>query len=428
MTFTLLWKELREHRAIWLTMVVLTSLLGLGIAKLNMDPTSATTVAPLTILALAGTYGVVCGAMLLAGEHEGGTMVFLDTFCGRRGALWLGKFLIGILLVLTQASAVAAILYFAEQPVPGWAPGIAGIDRGMRGLVPFGRGGPELWFAILPLVTLEAYAWGLFGSALTRRVLAAAAIGVAAATPIWLFSIFAPVVVFLSIRIAAMVITLVISGAVFVSVTGETTPSAPLEPEPRRRRRYEGWDEDGQSDWYGEYDDRYDRPYGGNRYGERDHERRGGRWAPEPDLEAAPLAVVAPVDEDEDIPAAELIAEPPPLPPTRSTRREEYAEASSSFHVLWWLCWRQAWALLLCLCGAALIAGMVLPVNGQVLWPAATMLLGVACGTAAFGRPARLLGSSSRRSTCRCVSWRFSSSSGSFSQSPPCSPSSWVVF
>src|SRR6516164_6054960 len=49
-------------------------------------------VAALTILGMAACYGVVCGAMMFAGEQEGGTLVFLDIFLGRRGLLWMGKF------------------------------------------------------------------------------------------------------------------------------------------------------------------------------------------------------------------------------------------------------------------------------------------------------------------------------------------------
>ena len=84
MIFTLAWKEVREHQSIWLTMVVMSIALGLGLSKVVAlgDATLAAPVAALTILGLAATYGVVCGAMMFAGEHEGGTLVFLDIFLG----------------------------------------------------------------------------------------------------------------------------------------------------------------------------------------------------------------------------------------------------------------------------------------------------------------------------------------------------------
>ena len=109
MTLTLAWKELREHQGVWITMVCMTVGLGLGLAKVVSlgDANIALPVAAFTILGMAGTYGIVCGSMMFAGEHEGGTLVFLDIFLGRRGLLWAGKFAIGVVLVLTQAMCVA---------------------------------------------------------------------------------------------------------------------------------------------------------------------------------------------------------------------------------------------------------------------------------------------------------------------------------
>src|SRR5262245_28067180 len=176
MILTLTWKEIREHQAIWLTMIVMTVVFGLGIARIaSMDAHTGVVNAALTILGMAGTYGVVCGAMMLAGEHEGGTLVFLDVFLGQRGVLWVGKFIIGVALVLSEALAVALVLRLMKQEAPTWLMNLAGQanDGPMRGM---GVAGPDAWFLILPIVTLESYAWGLFGSALSRKVLAGAAI------------------------------------------------------------------------------------------------------------------------------------------------------------------------------------------------------------------------------------------------------------
>ena len=129
MIFTLAWKEIREHQGVWITMVFMSIVLGLGLSKivaLGGDPGVALPVATLTILGMAATYGVVCGAMMLAGEHEGGTLVFLDIFHGRRGRLWSGKLAIGALLTLTQALAVAALLYKLQPESPRWLAGIIG--------------------------------------------------------------------------------------------------------------------------------------------------------------------------------------------------------------------------------------------------------------------------------------------------------------
>ncbi len=117
MILTLLWKEVREHQSIWLTMVVMTSVLGYGLTRIVApdDAALATMVGALIVLGMGAAYGIVCGGMMLAGEHEGGTLVFLDIFLGRRHLLWLGKFLIGIVLVLTEALAVALVFYLIKQ-------------------------------------------------------------------------------------------------------------------------------------------------------------------------------------------------------------------------------------------------------------------------------------------------------------------------
>ena len=95
MILTLTWKEYREHRSIWLTMVVMTGLLAAGLA-LFATPEEGLVRVGLSVLGMAAVYGVVCGAMMLAGEREAGTLVFLDIFLGRRGLLWLWKSLIGM--------------------------------------------------------------------------------------------------------------------------------------------------------------------------------------------------------------------------------------------------------------------------------------------------------------------------------------------
>ena len=40
------------------------------------------------VFCLVVTYGLVSGALLLAGELDEGTMVFLDCLTGQRGTLW----------------------------------------------------------------------------------------------------------------------------------------------------------------------------------------------------------------------------------------------------------------------------------------------------------------------------------------------------
>ena len=227
MILTLTWKELREHQAIWLTMAGMTVVLGLGLAKLVSlnDPGMAVPTAAFTIFGMAAAYGVVCGSMMFAGEHEGGTLVFLDIFLGRRGLLWTGKVAIGTVLVLTQAVAVAAALNLMQQELPAWALALVG-SSGDRPMAFGGRLDPGAWFLVLPVVALEAYAWGLLGSSITKRVLAGAAVAAIGFTPVWLFAILAPSPCFLAIRLVLAFGLLAISCSKFL-YPADDAPSAP---------------------------------------------------------------------------------------------------------------------------------------------------------------------------------------------------------
>src|SRR5207237_662316 len=158
----------------------------------------------LTILGMAAAYGVVCGSMMLAGERESGTLVLLDIFLGRRGLLWSGKLAIGIVLAITEGLAVALVLYLFKQMPPEWMAPLVG--RGREGAVGLRQEvfQPTLgfWFLVLPLVTLEAYAWGMLGSALSNRVIAGAAAAAVIATPFWSIAIAFPAPIGLGFRIA----------------------------------------------------------------------------------------------------------------------------------------------------------------------------------------------------------------------------------
>jgi hypothetical protein len=355
MILTLAWKEYREHRAIWLTMVVMTGLMGLGLVELvaatDTDGTRAA-VQALTVLGMAAAYGVVCGAMMFAGEREAGTLVFLDIFLGRRGLLWFWKVLLGAVLAVTEALAVALSLHLLKQAPAPWLPMLVGSENRAgfgpgfavnvsSGLEPATR----YWFLVLPAVTLEAYCWGLLGSTLTRRVLSGAGVAVLMTAPVWLITILSPAPVSLALRLMAAAIALFFSLAFFLGQSRDV----PLGPAPRhidqdpRKRRLEEWD-------------------GGSRL---DLERRALEldrgWRPD---------------------------DPPP--PVRATpgrrRREPVAQARSSTQALFWLTLRQAWIQLIVLAGVCLVIGLFVPAFGQVLWPVATLLLGVLCGTAAFSQ------------------------------------------
>jgi hypothetical protein len=160
---TLTWKEFREHRSIWL------ALAGLAVATLValralLAPNGVQDLGPgnmimfvATAVALVAMYGLVCGAMMLAGERESRTLPFLDTLPVARSALWRGKALAGGLFTLAHSLVVVAVVV---------ALGLAGTDEAL----------PPFWILALPLVGLEAFAWGLCASAFCRNVLSAVAI------------------------------------------------------------------------------------------------------------------------------------------------------------------------------------------------------------------------------------------------------------
>jgi hypothetical protein len=359
---TLAWKEYREHRAIWLTMVVLTAVLGFGLAQLmpsrHADPFRIE-VGALAILTLAATYGVVCGSMMFAGEWEAGTMTFLDIFLGRRGLLWLWKFLIGLPLALTEALAVALLLVLLNHAPPetfrilvggGSGPAAGPAEAPVRD--------PGLWFLVLPGVTLEAFAWGLLGSALTRRVLSGAGLAALMVAPFWLITIFTPPEAFLLLRLAGVGIVLYFSWGVLVVQSREISQpaSSASTPPPTLAREVRGWD------------------WEESELLEPRREGPGVVWGSGP-----PLRIPEP-------PA------PGPVGAERVRRRPRHLpQARSPGQVLRWLTFRQAAVLLAILALAGLVVGLLLPSQGSALWPAATLLLGVACGTAAFAPEQREL-------------------------------------
>jgi hypothetical protein len=381
MMFTLTWKEIREHRAIWVTMVLATVLMGLGAAQVvwPRDRGHALQVAAVTILGMAVTYGVVCGAMMFAGEHENGTLMFLDVFLGRRDVLWVAKALIGAGLAISEALAVALVLRLVDQEAPPWGLALVGqpSELGRRGQL-----SSDAWFAMLPLVTVEAYVWGLFGSALARRVLPGAAIAAVAAAPVWLFTAFAPSPVFLNLRLVAAAIVLVVSYVAFVNQPREAVlgKAGPEEEIDRRQRFLETWE-------------RFERAV------------TPVEWA----TEAAPahadglgpyVPPVAPTQWAAEGRRAGPAGPPPKvvggtdgtgMKPDGSARRPRHTapQAQSPIEVLWWLTLQQACGLVAALAAVGFLFGFVIPAQAQVLWPVATLLLGVACGTATFAAEQR---------------------------------------
>ena len=180
MIFTVAWKEYREHRIVWLFMAVAATVLTVLVTQiypaLNIGAQASDTALYLLVAAAGSvlTYGVVCGAMLLAGERESSTQTFLDALTGRRLRIWFAKLFPGVVFCLLQGgfvAGVAALAYPAEA-------------------ANFIYGGPPLtplvFFILLPLLALDAFVWGLLASALCSSVLMAAGLAALSWLLAWL--------------------------------------------------------------------------------------------------------------------------------------------------------------------------------------------------------------------------------------------------
>src|SRR5262249_1351476 len=80
----------------------------------------------------------------------------------------------------------AGVLRLLGRAPPDWLGAVVGRTRasnfGVRGGAGAGASS-YYWFVTLPVITLEAYAWGLLGSALTRHVLPGAGLGILIGAP-----------------------------------------------------------------------------------------------------------------------------------------------------------------------------------------------------------------------------------------------------
>ncbi len=170
MNGVLLWKEYRQQRTLWLAIALLAILLAVVLNQ-TLDQGRARNFSPhdrlpssvnMLLFCLMVAHGTVTGAMLLAGEKEDGTLVFLDRLTGIRGPVWVRKFVAGALFTLAQCLVLAALSL--------------GLGSGSWSEVLF-----------VPLLGLDALAWGLLGGALFRTVLPATLFGILAMAGAWCF-------------------------------------------------------------------------------------------------------------------------------------------------------------------------------------------------------------------------------------------------
>jgi hypothetical protein len=152
----LLWKEYREHRAIWLSLALVG---GVGLFALShLIPSfwglsyegTRDSLRSVAVL-FAWTYGLVCGSMLLANEAETGALAFLDQLPLRRWQLWWIKCLFGLILLALQLAVLMGVvlgLDIADTPRQ--------LAATLGGMIAFG---------------LFAFSWGLLFSARGEYVL-----------------------------------------------------------------------------------------------------------------------------------------------------------------------------------------------------------------------------------------------------------------
>src|SRR5262249_3537422 len=154
-----------EQRGLWLGLAVLALGLSFGLAialppqgfaGLAQDQITRSSIMVL-IISFAIGYPLVCGAMLLAGEREGGTWDFLRITAGRQGPLWNSKAWAGLVLSLTMTLLLAALATFLDVSTAVW-----------RWRIP----------VLLPLLGVDAFVWGLLASAHCRTVLKAAGLAI----------------------------------------------------------------------------------------------------------------------------------------------------------------------------------------------------------------------------------------------------------
>jgi hypothetical protein len=157
----LAWKEVRELAAVWVMLLAVTTGVlyagWLSVAGTVAWPAEMVMPAAVGLCVLVGASGLVCGALLLASETEAGTQAFLDTLPAYRFQQLRIKLAVGLILAVVQgvlAAGLGVLVGLDPEPLPLSA-----------------------WLWLLPAVACVGLFWGLVGSALCRKVFAAAVVG-----------------------------------------------------------------------------------------------------------------------------------------------------------------------------------------------------------------------------------------------------------
>jgi ABC-type transport system involved in multi-copper enzyme maturation permease subunit len=302
MLSVLLWKEYREHRIVWaaLAFVAAASLLFLPFVMapggLEGQPDVRNALRTL-IIVLSWTYGLICGAMLLAGEREVGTLSFLDALPGLRWRLWLAKCLAGLLLVATQI----VLLMIVATATHLFASGAEAVWT-LNGMV---------WSG------LYGFAWGMLFSSFGRSVMNMILLALAA-------------------QFAAVFVTSLLAG--FLAALAMLASGKPAGDDAIRF------------------------------------------WGPVGASVA--LLSIAPALAGSAFLFTRL--DRGRLQPLRTITVRPRKPRSPGWLVLFWLTWRQARGFALGMAIFALVTGFLIPLLGPLVWPVATLVVGILCGATAF--------------------------------------------
>ncbi len=300
MTSALIWKEYREHRMVWVALAVLGASIVLSRSILLAAGIPQSYVAPREMVLacaamLVGAYALICGAMMLAGESENGTLAYLDGLPGLRLRIWRGKLVAGFFLVLAQIVFVwtlAAALSLFEDWREAALTGAAMLALGLYGL-PWGMLFSSFGRSVMSMILLSMGGHVLWTIALA---LLAALIGLLAS-------------IFLDSQPATNYSAMCLIGLFILTPLLALVGSALVFSRPDRERQRV-------------------------------------------------------------IPASAAIS---------------WRSMSTDWTKLFWLTWRQGRSFALGIAAFALFLGFVLLIPAAaLLWPAATLLVGVLCGATAF--------------------------------------------
>jgi ABC-type transport system involved in multi-copper enzyme maturation permease subunit len=250
MIATLAWKEYREHRAVWLALGLIALALPsvvLWLAEPHLRAYRdgghkhlAQSVAPGVAFIMALVYGVICGAMMLAGERENRTLPFLDALAPRRDPVWYTKLTTGLLLTASQAALVTVGLAVLVLSVGG-APTelLEWLGAGLAFLI---------CLAALFVVGLIGLAWGMLFSALCSSVLLAFVLGITVLAQFGILAAFADYsvaaggVAFVTLQVPFAFISLYASRRIFCRADRGRLPVPTEAPESTDQARSgPGW-------------------------------------------------------------------------------------------------------------------------------------------------------------------------------------------